>query len=144
MAVINRLFGGFLSVSETAKMSMRTIKMLYANMKYLAPVLLFLVCLNVNAQNEPELIGQIDTKTLTEMKLEFDHGVDVILEGYVLRTLPKNLASRIYKIKNTDGYFKIYFTQHDNQYGYDILSAKYVCSSIPCKLMFFKHVKVKS
>jgi hypothetical protein len=112
-------------------------------MKYLASVILFLVCFNLKAQDKLELIGRINNKTIAEIKSQFNIGVDVMLEGYLLRTLPKDLADRIFKIQNIDGYFKIYFTQHDNQYGYDVLSAKYVCSSMPCKLMFYKHVQVK-
>ncbi|WP_054977903.1 hypothetical protein [Pseudoalteromonas sp. P1-9] len=112
-------------------------------MKYLTSVILFLICFSSNAENKLEIIGQINDETLVDIKSDFNSGVDVMLEGYLLRTLPKNLANRIYRIQNDDGYFKIFFTQHDNQYGYDILSAKHVCSSLPCKLTFFNHAQVK-
>lgn len=110
-------------------------------MKYFFQCLLFVFSSISTGSESIEIKGNVPKETIELIKSKFDDGLPIKASGHISKILPKNLSYSIYKITNDDGYFEIRFKEHRNQSGYDKVTAKFICDSLPCEVVFYNHVK---
>lgn len=110
-------------------------------MKYFLHCLVFLFSVSSVGSESIEIKGDVSIQTIELIKSKFDDGAPIIESGHISKILPKNLGGAIYKIANDDGYFEVRFKEHRNQSGYDTVTAKFICDTLPCEVIFYNHIK---